>query len=91
MEICKVGESILKRLQRNSIDEIDLNSFEETMYLKKTTRPVDLMIRTSGEFRKSDFLLWESSDSKFFSIDKMWPEFELKNDLAKAVIYYQQE
>ena len=48
------------------------------------TRDVDLLIRTGGEQRLSDFLLWESAYAELFFTDVPWPEF-CESDLAKAV------
>jgi len=48
----------------------------------------DLVIRTSGEQRISNFLLWESAYSELVFIDKLWPEFD-KHDLAAAVAEFQ--
>src|SRR5262249_50628144 len=46
--------------------------------------PVDLMIRTSGEQRLSDFLLWESAYAEMIFLQRMWPEFSA-DDLAAAL------
>lgn len=51
-------------------------------------KAVDLLIRTSGEVRLSDFLLWQSSDSVLYFSKKQWPEFSIK-DLLASVLYYQ--
>lgn len=48
----------------------------------------ELMIRTSGEFRISNFLLWELAYSEIFITDKLWPDFT-REDLFSAVIDYQ--
>ena len=88
-DICQAGNAIIKKLIQREITLINFERFENCLYLKES-RPVDLMVRTSGEVRKSDFLLWESSDSKFFSIDKLWPEFD-KLDLFEAILYYQRD
>ena len=48
------------------------------------TRDVDLLIRTGGEKRLSDFLLWESAYAELFFTDVMWPDF-VQGDLASAV------
>ncbi|ABD07390.1 Undecaprenyl pyrophosphate synthetase [Rhodopseudomonas palustris HaA2] len=47
-------------------------------------RDVDLIIRTSGERRLSDFLLWESAYAELYFTDRMWPDFDA-NDLADAM------
>jgi undecaprenyl diphosphate synthase len=47
-------------------------------------RDVDLVIRTSGEKRLSDFLLWESAYAEFHFTERMWPDFDA-NDLAEAL------
>lgn len=49
---------------------------------------LDLLVRTSGEVRLSDFLLWESSHSCLLFDQVLWPEFSIW-DLYKAIIYYQ--
>ena len=48
------------------------------------TRDVDLLIRTGGEQRLSDFLLWESAYAELFFTDVLWPDFS-EADLASAV------
>ena len=48
----------------------------------------DLVIRTSGESRLSDFILWQSGYSVIAFVDKLWPEFTIW-DLFKAVFFYQ--
>jgi len=48
----------------------------------------DLMIRTSGEKRISNFLLWQSAYSEFVFMDKLWPDFD-EQDMAAAVAEYQ--
>jgi len=57
-----------------------------------TTAPYpdpELLIRTSGERRISNFLLWELAYAELYFTDKMWPEFE-KDDLYSAILDYQQ-
>jgi len=52
---------------------------------------VDLLIRTSGELRLSDFLLWECAYAELYFTPTLWPEFG-KAELAKAVAeYYRRE
>jgi undecaprenyl diphosphate synthase len=63
-------------------------AFERAMYesihAPSGTRDVDLLIRTGGEQRLSDFLLWESAYAELFFTDVMWPDFT-ESDLASAV------
>ena len=49
-----------------------------------TAPDVDLLIRTGGEYRLSDFLLWESAYAELYFLPRMWPDFEV-SDLAAAV------
>ena len=49
----------------------------------------DLLIRTSGECRLSNFLLWQCAYTEFYFIDKFWPDFE-KDDLYLAIRNFQQ-
>jgi undecaprenyl diphosphate synthase len=50
-------------------------------------RDVDLVIRTGGEHRLSDFLLWESAYAELYFTDRMWPEFDA-DDLAEALAWF---
>jgi undecaprenyl diphosphate synthase len=49
----------------------------------------DLLIRTSGEYRISNFLLWQSAYTEFYFTDVLWPDFS-KADLFSAIADYQQ-
>jgi undecaprenyl diphosphate synthase len=68
-----------------------LEDFEQSMYeaihAASGTRYVDLLIRTGGEKRLSDFLLWESAYAELYFTDVMWPDFT-EADLAAAVADY---
>ena len=59
-------------------------SLSEAIHAPSGTRDVDLLIRTGGEQRLSDFLLWESAYAELYFTDVMWPEFT-GADLAAAV------
>ncbi len=59
-------------------------SLSEAIHAPEGTRDVDLLIRTGGEQRLSDFLLWESTYAELFFTDVMWPDFS-EADLASAV------
>jgi undecaprenyl diphosphate synthase len=56
----------------------------ESIHAPSGTRDVDLLIRTGGEQRLSDFLLWESAYAELFFTDVLWPDFT-ETDLASAV------
>lgn len=60
--------------------------FEEYLYTSGIPDP-DLIIRTSGEKRISNFLLWQSAYSEYYFTDVLWPDFK-KKDLHKAIESY---
>ena len=70
------------------IDKIDDKTIDEHLSTRKFPHP-ELMIRTSGEHRISNFLLWELAYSELYFTDKFWPDFK-KNDLFEAIINFQQ-
>jgi undecaprenyl diphosphate synthase len=53
-------------------------------HARPPAREVDLLIRTSGERRLSDFLLWECAYAELFFVEKMWPDFGAQ-DLEDAI------
>ena len=57
------------------------------LYTKDEPDP-DLLIRTSGELRLSNFLLWQLAYTEFLFIDKNWPDFK-ESDLDEAILEYQ--
>ena len=65
---------------------IDEKSFEQYLDTKDMDNP-DLVIRTSGEKRTSNFLLWQSAYSEYYFTDLFWPEFNIE-ELHKAIIDY---
>ena len=64
------------------IDDIDDKIFKENLYYGDIPDP-DLVVRTGGEFRISNFLLWEIAYSEFYFTDVFWPDFskELLSDI----------
>lgn len=66
--------------------EIDETTFSNYLSTKAIPDP-DLLIRTSGEMRLSNFLLWEMAYSEIFITDKYWPDFNSK-DLYEAILNY---
>lgn len=69
-----------------AIDDIDETVFEQYLDTKGIPDP-DLLIRTSGEQRLSNFLLWQSAYTEFYFTEVLWPDFT-KEELMKAVEYY---
>jgi len=67
--------------------QIDSELFSKSLHTKDMPDP-DLLIRTSGEHRLSNFLLWQSAYAEIYMTDKLWPDFR-KNDLVDAIINYQ--
>ena len=77
----KVGSGKLKA------EEISENTIAQFLCTKAYPDP-ELMIRTSGEHRISNFLLWQLAYAEFYFTDKLWPDFR-KNDFYEAIISYQ--
>ena len=80
---------IIKDLKNGKIkiDEIDENTISNHLSTKYIPDP-DLVIRTSGEERLSNFLLWEVAYSEFYFSEVHWPDFDEK-ELQKAIFTYQ--
>lgn len=73
--------------EKIKIEDITENVISENLYTAGQPDP-DLLIRTSGELRLSNFLPWQLVYSEFLFVDKNWPDFEEK-DLDEAIIEYQ--
>lgn len=69
------------------VEEIDEKIISEKLTTRESVDP-DLVIRTSGEQRLSNFLLWEIAYSEFYFADVHWPDFDEK-ELQKAIYSYQ--
>ena len=80
---------IIKDVKDNKInlDKIDENTISNHLSTKDIPDP-DLVIRTSGEERLSNFLLWEVAYSEFYFTNVHWPDFDEK-ELQKALFTYQ--
>jgi len=88
MEIIDGVKSLLDAVERGHIDKamIDVEMFSKHLYTRYYPDP-DLLIRTSGEMRISNFLLWQLSYTEMYVTPKMWPEFR-KEDLLDAINEY---
>ena len=85
-EIVDAVKKVAEKVKNKELEIKDINeeTFSENLYLN--TEP-DLIIRTGGDRRTSNFLPWQSIYSEWFFLDKTWPEFE-KEDLIKAIEEY---
>ena len=79
-----VKNIIANKIQSEMINE-DL--FQQYLTTKNVPDP-ELLIRTSGEYRISNFLLWQVAYSELYFTDKLWPDFR-KDDFKKAILDYQ--
>ena len=77
-------DAILDASQRSAGEHVTRERFEE---LLGEARPVDILIRTGGEQRLSDFLLWECAYAELIFSNRMWPDFS-PADLQKAIGQY---
>lgn len=73
------------KITNETIDEKLFDSYLDTACLP----PVDLIIRTSGEYRLSDFLLWQGAYSEFYFTDTLWPDFR-EEEFRKALSSFSQ-
>jgi undecaprenyl diphosphate synthase len=88
-ELLNAVKNISNKVKNNiiSIDNIDESIINEHLYTRDLPE-VDLLIRTSGEHRISNFLLWQIAYSELYFTDVLWPDFK-ENDLYEAIISYQ--
>ena len=88
-EIADAAAQIAREAMEGRInpDEIDETFFSRYLYLPEVPDP-DLLIRTSGELRLSNFLLWELSYSEIYVTETLWPDFDIA-ELDKAIEDYQ--
>ena len=66
--------SACKKFLLTKNKKLDVNNFQDMLYTKNIPDP-DILIRTGGTRRLSNFLLWQLAYSELFFVDKMWPEF----------------
>ena len=80
----KIAEKVMN--QKLKLNEINENEFTSNLYTGNHSQP-DLLIRTGGEFRISDFLLWQIAYSEIYISEKYWPDFD-ENDFIEAIDNY---
>jgi undecaprenyl diphosphate synthase len=88
-EILHAVQGIISDLQKGKIklEEITLQRFSQYLWTRGIPDP-DLLIRTSGEFRISNFLLWQLAYTELYVTETLWPDFDRK-ELLKAIADYQ--
>lgn len=88
-EIINAAKKIAEMVKRDdiTIDDITQNTFQEKLETFNMPDP-ELLIRTSGEYRISNFLLWQIAYSELYFTPKLWPDFG-KTDLYEAILDYQ--
>jgi len=88
-ELTSALKQICKKVQNGEIsyDEITENTVEDYLYTAGQPDP-DLIIRPSGEYRLSNFLMWQSAYSEFWFSNLLWPDFT-KENLLEAISDYQ--
>ncbi len=88
-EIVQAAKNIAHKVKDGelNIDDIDEEVFENNLYTSGMPNP-ELLIRTSGEYRISNYLLWQIAYAELYFTPKLWPDFR-KEDLYDAIIDYQ--
>ena len=89
LELTTMVRRIATDVQNNNLNIDDINQKVVESYLyTKDLPPVDLLIRTSGEERISNFMLWQIAYAELYFTKKLWPDFG-KTELLKAIGEYQ--
>ncbi|MEC4817725.1 MAG: isoprenyl transferase [Scytonema sp. PMC 1069.18] len=88
-EILQACRAIANQVQQGLLhpDDIDEATFERHLYTAGISDP-DLLIRTSGEMRVSNFLLWQIAYSEIYITETLWPDFN-RNEFHRALFAYQ--
>lgn len=89
-EIVKVCKTLSEFVSRGELQpqEISEELFQQYLYTANISDP-DLLIRTSGEMRLSNFLLWQMAYTEIYCTDTLWPDFN-RRAFLQALIAYQQ-
>lgn len=88
-EIVGASRQLAQQVKEGKInpEDIDENLFERNLFTADMPNP-DLLIRTSGEYRISNYLLWQIAYSELYFSEKLWPDFK-NEDLYQAIWDYQ--
>lgn len=89
-EIVRAAKNIHEKICSGDLAVSDLNESLFSDFLYTAGQPdVDLIIRPSGEYRISNFLLWQAAYAEFVIMDKLWPDFK-PSDLDRAINIFSQ-
>ncbi|EMO28778.1 di-trans,poly-cis-decaprenylcistransferase-like protein [Leptospira interrogans serovar Bataviae str. HAI135] len=89
-ELLKAAQELFLERKRSKVSlekPLKEKEFEKFLYTS-ILPPVDLLIRTAGEQRLSNFLLWQSAYAELYFTDTLWPEFD-KNSLVDSLKWYE--
>ncbi len=88
-EILHAVQGMLSDFQKGKIkpEEVTMQRFSDYLWTRGIPDP-DLLIRTSGEFRISNFLLWQIAYTELYVTETLWPDFD-RTELLKAIADYQ--
>lgn len=87
-EILRCVNKMMAEYKENGIPDAPITEEDIKKHLDTADIPdPDLLIRTSGEQRISNFLLWQLAYTEFYFTDTLWPDFD-KEELQKAIAYY---
>lgn len=87
-EVVDAARKISEEVKNGTLNINDINEQTFAQHLYTNSDP-DLIIRTGGEKRTSNFLIWQGNYSEWFFLEKTWPEFE-KQDLVQCINEYEQ-
>ena len=89
-EIVRAAKTVAQHVATGALSADALDEALFSSYLDTATLPDPaLLIRTSGEMRLSNFLLWQTAYTELVFVDKLWPDFKI-DDLKDAITLYQQ-
>lgn len=88
-ELVQAATNLAAKVQKGELQpgDIDEKMFEDNLYTSGMPNP-ELLIRTSGEYRISNYLLWQIAYAELYFTAKLWPDFR-REDLYEAILDYQ--
>jgi undecaprenyl diphosphate synthase len=88
-EIVQAAQQIAVKVEKGELKAADIDEEMFTKHLHTADMPdPELLIRTSGEYRISNYLLWQIAYAELYFTDKLWPDFR-REDLYEAILDYQ--